>query len=287
MRNILVITILFLSRSIKAFVPAAVAIVVNLFLPLKEDMPVTVNIPSAITKFYALPEETMMKAFARGNEYLLLGRFRESLIEFDRAVELSPTSAEIYLARGITEEKLNLWERAISDYLKANALIKEKSLFKRDDAVCLSNLANAETGAGRWKEAQQHFAAAISLKANFEAPVIGNALALYQLGREEESYEIVRGLVSKFPSFADGRAMEAVMDFKKGKIESALANFEDTIELDARYYDIEWVRSIRRWSPRLVDDLSKLLADNRVVKIVEESKEQLRIDQAEIDSDDA
>lgn len=232
-------------------------------LPLREELPSSVSVPSAITRFYPLPEETLMTAFARGQEYVLLGQFEESLIQFNRAAELAADSPEVFIARGITEEKLLRWEDAILDYRRANELIKSKSLLHRDDPVCISNLANAEMGLGLWKDAARDFALAISLKPNYEAPVIGKALALYQLGRDIEARGIIEDLCRRYPYFADAKAAFAVMNYKAGQIDSSLDQFDEAVDADERYVDVSWVANIRRWTPRLVSDLETMLGDER------------------------
>ena len=116
----------------------------------------------------------MTTAYNRGNSYLVLGRFEEALNEFNRAAELGSSSSDVFLSRGIAEEKLLQWEDAISDYRKANELFRNKQFpFPRDDPTAISNLANAETGLNRWTEAYADFTKAASLNPDFLAPQIG------------------------------------------------------------------------------------------------------------------
>ena len=247
-------------------------------LPLREDLP-SLSLPAAVTRFSPLPEETLMTAFARGQEYVLLGQFEESLIQFNRAAELAPDSPEVLIARGITEEKLLKWEDAIEDYRRANDLIRSRSLLRRDDAVCMSNLANAELGLGRWEDALRDFSLAIGLRPNYEAPVIGKALALYQLGRDEEATTIVNDLCRRYPYFADAKAASAVIHYRAGRIDSALDQFEEAVDSDERYADIPWVANIRRWTPRLVADLEAMLRDERFREIVARARSRIDIEE--------
>ena len=250
-----------------ASLAAPLGLVLSL-LPLREELPPSVSVPSAITRFYALPEESLMTSFARGQEYVLLGQFEESLIQFNRAAELAPQSPEVFIARGITEEKLLRWEDAIADYRRANELTKARSLLRKDDAVCISNLANAEMGLGLWEDAERDFSRAISLKPNYEAPVIGRALALYQLEREDEARAIVEEFCKRYPYFADGKAALAVMNYKGGLVDVSLDQFDEAVEADDRYIDLSWVANIRRWTPRLVSDLETMLRDGRYKPII-------------------
>ena len=220
----------------------------------RENLPLSVNIPRAMSKLYPLPQEEMTTSYNRGNAYLMTGKFADSLIEFNRALDISPNTADIYLSRGIVKEKLLLWDDAIADYRKANRLYKSRP-FSGDDPTCFSNIANAETGLGQWEQALKDYTYAASLRGDFVAPQLGRALGLYELGEEKEASEYFKALTIKYPLFADAQAALAVIRFHDGDIDNALDSWEIALEQDSRYADIDWVKTIRRWPPKLVDDL--------------------------------
>ena len=215
-----------------------------------------VTIPSAITKFYPLPEEELLTAYNRGNAYLSEGRFEEALNEFNRAADLDATKGDIFLSRGIAEEKLFKWEAAVADYQLANKCYRASSFpFPRDDPTAISNLANAETGLLRWEEAYRDFAKAASMNADFLAPQIGKALVAYELGRPAETLAFFESLAGKYPTYADANAVLATLYFEGGRVDDAQARWDTAMQEDSRYKDIDWVLNIRRWPPKLVKTL--------------------------------
>jgi tetratricopeptide (TPR) repeat protein len=215
-----------------------------------------VNIPTAITTLHPLPQEELVTSYNRGNSYLVMGQFGDALVEFNKAAELAPDSADVYLSRGIVEEKLFQWDAAIADYNKANSILKKRP-FSGDDPTVISNIANAETGLLQWENALRDFTKAAQLKSDFLAPQIGRALVLYQLDRPEETFQYFKTLAVKYPYFPDGQAVLAAIYFEKGDLKSANDCWENALEEDSRYEDIDWVLNIRRWPPKLVETLAK------------------------------
>lgn len=215
-----------------------------------------VNIPTAITTLHPLPQEELVTSYNRGNSYLVMGKFEDALVEFNQAAELAPNSADVFLSRGIVEEKLLKWDDAIADYNRANAIYKKRP-FSGDDPTVISNIANAETGLLHWEDALRDFTKAAQLKSDFLAPQIGRALVLYQLDRPEETFQYFKTLAVKYPYFPDGQAVLAAIYFEKGDMKSATDCWENALEEDSRYEDIDWVLNIRRWPPKLVTTLAK------------------------------
>jgi tetratricopeptide (TPR) repeat protein len=228
-------------------------ITISGILPSREQLP-TISIPTAIAKLHPLPEEELTTSYNRGNAYLMSGRFQDALVEFNRAADVRPDVADVYISRGIVNEKLFRWDDAITDYRKANDLLRKRP-FAGDDPTVFSNIANAETGLNRWEDALKDFTYAAQLKSDYLAPQIGRALVLYQLDRKDEAIAFFKTLSIKYPAFADGLAALAVMDFDKGLVDEAKDAWETALEQDSRYEDIDWVLNIRRWPPKLVDSL--------------------------------
>lgn len=178
--------------------------------------------------------------------------------ELNKAADVGPTVSDVFLTRGIVNEKLLRWDDAIADYRRAMAL-KENRLnpFERPDAALLNNLANAETGKLQWNEALRDFEKAIaSSPKEFVAPQLGRALVLHELGRTEEARAYFTALVAKYPNFADGLAALSIMTFEAGgEPEAVLDLWDRALQEDSRYADEEWVSEIRRWPPSLVSSL--------------------------------
>lgn len=243
-------------------------LIINSILPTREQLRPPVDVPSAVRKFYPLPQEELLNSYSRGNSYLVSGDFDLALIEFNRALDVAPNSADVYMSRGIVKEKLLDWQSAIDDYKKANDIYKKRP-FGRDDATAFSNMANAETGLLQWDQALQDFNYAAKLDSNFEAPKIGRSLVLYQLGKFNEAEQGFRAIIDKYPDFPDGQAAYAIITFKgingdcssmKERLAAAKEHWDAAIQVDSRYKDVAWVAEIRRWPPAMVADLRDYLA---------------------------
>lgn len=76
---------------------------------------------------------------------------------------------------------------------------------------------------------------------------IGRALVLYQLDRPEETFQFFKVLSLKYPYFPDGNAILAVLYYEKGDVKAAEDTWENAVEEDSRYNDLDWVLNIRRW----------------------------------------
>ena len=226
------------------------------FLPSRDDLP-SISIPAAITKLHPLPEEELFRSYAQANADLVSGRFVEALEELNKAADVGPQVADVFLTRGIVNEKLLRWDDAIADYRRAMAL-KENRLnpFAQPDPTLLNNLANAETGKLQWAEALRDFSRAVEISPKeYVAPQLGRALVLHELGRIDEARQYFVALVAKYPSFADGLAALSIMTFEAGEVDAALDLWDRALQEDSRYSEIEWVSEIRRWPPSLVSSL--------------------------------
>jgi len=197
-------------------------------------------------------------SYNQGNAYLMMGDFDKAFTEFDRVISAYPSaSPDFYLSRGIVNEKLLKWDAALNDYNTALKLTK-KNIFSREDPVLYNNIANAYTGLQDWPNALKNFNYAIRLKSDFIAPQIGKNLVVYQLGGANEAKYYFEQLINRYPAFADGLGIYATILFADGNFNDARVYWERCLENDSRYIDVEWVEQVRRWCPRLVNDLKTL-----------------------------
>lgn len=188
----------------------------------------------------------------RGNSKVSQNKLQEAIADFNKAVELAPNAADPYLNRGTALEGLGEWESAIADYKRVLEIDPK-------DAMAYNNLGNAKAGQGRWEEAIADYQKAAELAPNFAFARANYALALYQTGETEEALRTLRNIIRKYPQFPDVRAAITAVLWKQGKVGEAESNWVAAVGLDSRYKDIDWVKSIRRWPPVMVDALQKFL----------------------------
>ena len=70
----------------------------------------------------------------------------------------------------------------------------------------------------------------------------------------------MRRLVKKYPMFADMRAALTAVLWADGQQGEAESNWVAAVGVDSRYQNLDWVKEIRRWPPRLVSALDKFLS---------------------------
>ena len=234
-------------------------------LPNRDQQSSAIRIPEAISKLHPLPQEELFTAYSRGNSYLVEGRFEDALSSLDLAEEINKDASDVYLTRGIVNEKLLRWDDALRDYNKAREIQKKKALFGREDPTIISNIANAETGLLMWDDALRDFSLSSKMDGDFMAPKIGKALVLYELDRKKEGLTIIKQILDRYPdTFTDGMCAVAVMNYGMNpemdgeELERNVALLNDAVTQDSRYSDLEWVRDIRRWPPSLVSALEAL-----------------------------
>ncbi|MGB3291745.1 MAG: tetratricopeptide repeat protein [Phormidesmis sp.] len=188
----------------------------------------------------------------RGNVRVRRNNLDGALDDYSRAIKLAPHQPNPYLNRGAVWEAMGQWQKAIDDY---NQVLR----IDPDDPAAYNNRANAEAGMGEWVLAIADYQAAITLQPSFSTAYGNYALALYQAGDTDQAIQIMKSLVRKYPNFADMRAALTAALWVQGKGGEAESNWVAVVGLDSRYKDINWVKSIRRWPPKMVSALEQFL----------------------------
>jgi tetratricopeptide (TPR) repeat protein len=177
----------------------------------------------------------------RGNARVSQRKLPEAIADYNQSIALAPDQPDPYLNRGTALEGLQQWDAAIADYNQVLAIDPK-------DPAAFNNRGNAKAGA------------AAELNPGFAMAQANCALAQYQLGQTDASMRRFRNLVRKYPQFADMRAAFAAALWTQGQRGEAESQWVSVVGLDARYRDLDWVRTIRRWPPHLVDALAQFLS---------------------------
>jgi tetratricopeptide (TPR) repeat protein len=188
----------------------------------------------------------------RGNVRVSQNKLKDSLTDFDRAIELAPTAPDPYLNRGAALEGLGRWQDAIASYNKVLELNPK-------DAAAYNNRGNANAGLGEWENAIADYEKAFTIIRDYAFARANYALALYQVGKTEDAIATMKNLVRKYPKFADMRAALTAVLWENGQQGEAESNWVSAIGLDSRYKDLNWVAKVRRWPPQMVSALDEFL----------------------------
>ncbi len=188
----------------------------------------------------------------RGNVRVRQNNLEGAMADYTEAIALAPTEPDPYLNRGALWEAMGEWDKAIGDY---NQVLQ----IDPDDPAAYNNRGNAEAGRGDWVLAIADYQAAITLQPSFSSAYGNYALALYQTDEQSKALQIMKSLVRKYPSFADMRAALTAVLWELGQQGEAESNWVAVVGLDARYKDLNWVKNIRRWPPKMVTALEHFL----------------------------
>ena len=189
----------------------------------------------------------------RGNIRLMLGDPEGAIADQTRSIALAPEDADPHLNRGTAEEALQRWPEAAADY---------DWILQRDplDASALYNLGNVRGSEGDWKSAESLYGRAAEARPGFAMARSSRALALYQLEAFDDAEREMRNLIRRYPMFADARAGLSALLWIRGSKGEAESNWAAASGLDPSYREADWLLQVRRWPPRPVADLQRLLA---------------------------
>ena len=188
----------------------------------------------------------------RGNSRVSQHKLESAIADYNKAIELLPAAPDPYLNRGTALEGLGKWKEAIADYNHVLELDPK-------DPVAYNNRGNAKAGLGQWEAAIADFKQAIDLAPDYAFARANYALALYQTGQSDDALRTMYNLVRKYPQFADMRAALTAALWVDGKQGEAESQWVSAVGLDSRYKDLNWVKNVRRWPPKMVAAMEKFL----------------------------
>lgn len=189
----------------------------------------------------------------RGNARVSQHKLQEAIEDYNQSIALAPDQPDPYLNRGTALEGLQDWQSAIADYDRVLELDPQ-------DTAAYNNRGNARAGLGNWDAALNDYQQATKLNPGFAMARANTALALYQVGQTEEAIHQFRTLLRRYPQFADIRAALTAALWANGQHGEAESQWVAAIGLDSRYRDLDWVKTIRRWPPQLVNALGQFLS---------------------------
>jgi tetratricopeptide (TPR) repeat protein len=188
----------------------------------------------------------------RGNSRVSQNKLALAIEDFNQAINLAPDQPDPYLNRGTALEGQGNFQAAIADYNKVLAIDPQ-------DPLAYNNRGNAEGSLGNWQDAIADFQKASQIAPNFAIARANTALALYEIGEKKEALKTMRDLVRKYPMFPDMRAALTAVLWSEGQQGEAESNWVAAVGMDNRYQDLNWVKTIRRWPPQMINSLDKFL----------------------------
>lgn len=192
----------------------------------------------------------------RGNARVSQNNLEAAIADYGESIRLAPEATDPYLNRGAALEGQGRFIEAIADYNRVLELDPQ-------DAMAFNNRGNAKAGMGDYKGAIADYHQAALLAPNFAFARASEALMQYEIGEDKEALRQLRAVIRKYPMFADVRAALTAVLWQQGKSGEAESNWVSALGIDSRYRDLDWVRSVRRWPPRVAASLESFLTLER------------------------
>jgi len=191
----------------------------------------------------------------RGLVRLSLHRLDAALADLQQAVERSPAEPVLHENLGLVYEARGEWEPALEEYTKVLQSVPAS-------ATALINRGNVQVSRGAYAEALADYQAAADAETGLAAPREKMALVMAQLGRSDDSIQILRQVVRKYPTYADAHAaLAAVLWGAKHDFLSAEDQWAriSNNELREEMSELENLRIYSRWPPRMIEYLREFL----------------------------
>ena len=233
-----------------------------------------------LTRIVALEPEDGQWYERRAQVLVDLKRFREAVDDFDAAVaryEPEYRSLGLLSNRALAREGLGEFDLAIADYDECVRLSRE---IGKVPPYVLNSRGNALGSVGEWERALEDYRAsarAFQETKNLSGAIYARsnaALALAELGREDEAISEMEAVARRAVGSIDMRAALAAMRWSRGEEAEAEATWGWACEkinsgvlveggpaLDgcALYRDPEWLGKVRRWPPSMVRKMGDFL----------------------------
>jgi tetratricopeptide (TPR) repeat protein len=178
-----------------------------------------------IGKAIALRPDSAQAYNNRGNVLELLGRFEESLADFDRAIALAPNLADTYANRAAILRNLGRPEEALASCDEAIRLAPDAAEAHNNRGSTLHDL-------GRFQEALSSFDRAIALKQDLLQAHTNRGSVLRDLGRLDDALACCDAVIAVQPNLANGHNSRGNALRDLGRFAEALTSYDAAIALE-------------------------------------------------------
>ena len=166
----------------------------------------------------------------RGNALRDLGRAREALVSYDKALALRPDNLESLSNRGNALRDLKRPEDALASFDRALAL-------RPDNPEVLNNRGNALCDLGRHDEALASFDRALALRSDYAEAHYNRGNVLRGLRRHDEALASYDHALALKPDYVEAHNNRGTVLRERGRLDEALAAFESALATRPDYAD--------------------------------------------------
>eukprot|EP01023_Acetabularia_acetabulum_P008079 TRINITY_DN13506_c0_g2_i9.p1 TRINITY_DN13506_c0_g2~~TRINITY_DN13506_c0_g2_i9.p1 ORF type:complete len:316 (-),score=48.91 TRINITY_DN13506_c0_g2_i9:240-1187(-) len=233
---------------------------------------IIVGFPIAVVspqKTQALPKGSVDARIAEAFNKALVagGDYKTADSAWSEAIDMDPSNSAAWSNRATTRLQAGRWQDAKADFLTSLELEQKGA----DDvsALLYNNLGNAQGACGEWEDAMKSYLQASKDPELEEIALANYALALFEIGKDEQSERQIRSLLRKDPQFLDMKCALVASVWAQGKNSAAEGEWQSLQEAQdglgqTLYSSVEAVDRVKsRWPPRPTAALEAFIAVSR------------------------
>jgi tetratricopeptide (TPR) repeat protein len=174
----------------------------------------------------------------KGAAYDSLGQYEDAIKCYDEALRIDPKYVDALVNKGLVLNNLERYQEAIASYDKALEI-------EPYDANILYNRGLSPINLALYRDAIEYFNKALRIRPDYADALVSKGLALFRLAIDENDLHKYREAIECFdkaleiePNNAHGRYHRAIYRMEQGRIEDGLADLEKAFEFDERYFDM-------------------------------------------------
>lgn len=192
----------------------------------------------------AVTQDNYIAESGMGGVLLSEGKLDEAIVHYEKAVAITPFSAQTYNTLGAALMKHQYIEKALPYLVHAVEL-------KPEYAEAHNNLGLALVSLGKIDQAIAHYEEALRIEPNYAEVLSNLAIALARLGRFDEALARFKESLRSDPDYADGHYNLAVALFQRGNVAEAIVHLRTALRLDPDNADARHMLSdLERAVPR-------------------------------------
>ena len=212
-------------------------------------------------------EAWLGRGYALGN----LGRYKEAISSYDKALEINPDNNLPWYNRGVALSNLGRHEEAIASYERALKINSDDDSAWNNHGVALGNW-------DRWEEAIASFEQALAIKPNYHEVWYNRGIALFNLGRYEEAIASYDQALAIKPDYQEAWYNRGIALGNLGQYEAALSSYEQVLKIqpddDLAWYNIACTYAVQDKLDLAIENLEKaILLDKKYGKIAQENSD--------------
>ncbi len=190
---------------------------------------------ASFDKAINISPESSLIWFLKGNELFYLGKFQQAIFSYDKAIEFKPSSHESWYNRGIALDNLVREEEAIASYDKAIEFKPDKHEAWNNRGYTLSNL-------GRFEEAITSYDKAIEFKPNDHVVWYNRGNTLSVLGNFKAAITSYDKAIEFKPDFYQAWNNRGLRLSNLNRFEEAIASYDQAIESKSNLHEVWYNR---------------------------------------------